>query len=385
MRFLHLADIHLGKSVNEINMIADQKYILQQIIDLAVNRKADAILISGDIYDKSVPSEEAVRLLDWFLSTCADRNLRVCMISGNHDSDERLNFGSTLFESKNVHIAGKYNGTVSRVSVEDEFGTVHVYMLPYVKASLVRTFHPDLDTSSYDAAVRAALSNANVDPKERNILMAHQFVTAGGNDPAGAGSENTRPEFVGAVEKVDAGAFDDFDYVALGHIHRPQKVGRDTVRYAGSPLKYSLSEATMNKSVPLVTMKEKGDVEVELLPLVPLHDLRHIKGPIDELLKKENVVEPEDYIYVTLTDEDVIPQAMDRVRIRYPNAISLDYDNAHTRAIESFDVSQAIAARSIEDLFGAFYKQVYGLDPKEEEWDILLEAAGKAGLKDETD
>lgn len=384
MRFLHLADLHLGKSVNEINMIEDQKYILNEIVRMVDSNSVDAVLISGDIYDRAVPSEEAVKLLDWFLSELAAKDTAVFMISGNHDSDERLNFGTGFFRSRNVFITAKYDGTVPRTVMEDEHGRINIYSLPYVKASLVRAYHPALDTSSYDAAVRSALFKAEINTEERNILLAHQFVTADGSDPSGAGSESTKPEFVGAIEKVDVSAFEAFDYVALGHIHRPQKVGRDTVRYAGSPLKYSLSEATSVKTVPLVTMGPKGETEIELLPLKPLRDLRHITGPIDQVLDPTNIQDPEDYIYVTLTDEEMIPSAADRIRNSYPNLMRLDYDNSHTRAIEEFDITKAASSIRFEDLIAGFYEQVFGGQPDEEEWKILLDAAGKAGLKDET-
>ncbi len=383
MRFLHLGDLHLGKIVNEISMIPDQAYMLDQILDLAKDRKADAVLIAGDIYDKSIPSEEAVKLLDGFLSRLANENIAVIAISGNHDSDERLHFGSSLFTYRNVFITGRYEGSIPCTDLQDEYGTVHFMSLPFVKASLVRHFYPDGDTDTYDAAVRTALAAADVNTAERNVLLAHQFVTSSGKDPETAGSENVMSDNVGTIEKVDVSAFDAFDYLALGHIHRPQRVGRDTARYAGSILKYSLSEIGHNKSVPLVTMKEKGNIEVELIPLKPLRDMRRIKGKLEDLVRPENITDPNDYIYAVLTDEETIPDAIGRLRTYYPNTMKLSYDNSHTRALENYDPGKITEKATFRELMTDFYQTVKGGEPTEEEWKILIETAGKAGVTDE--
>ncbi|MBR4163511.1 MAG: exonuclease SbcCD subunit D [Solobacterium sp.] len=383
MKFIHLGDLHIGKIVNEINMIPDQKYILDQIFDLAIKEKADAVMIAGDIYDKSIPSEEAVKLLDEFLRKLAKAHIMVFAISGNHDSDERLNFGASLFSASDIYIRSKYEGKIARVDAEDDYGVVHIWMLPFVKASSVRYYYPEEEISSYDAAIRTAIAKADIKKEERNIILAHQFVTNEGYDPETAGSENTASEFVGTVEKVDVNVFDDFDYVALGHIHRPQKIGRDTARYSGSPLKYSLSEIGYTKSVPLVTMQEKGNVKVELVPLKPLRDMRRIKGKMSDLLKPENIVEPEDYLQVILTDEDIIPDAISRIRAYYPNVMKLSYENSHTKELENFDFMTITQQTLFEDLMKDFYKKVKGGEPSEEEWQILNEVAREAGVKNE--
>lgn len=382
MKFIHLGDLHLGKSVNEFSMIPDQEYILKEITEMARERTVDAVLISGDVYDRAVPGEEAVRVLDDFLSELSSEGIRVLLISGNHDSDERLNFGSRLFADSGVYIAGKYEGALQHVMLDDAYGPVHFWLLPFVKASLVRHYYPEEDTSTYDAAVRTAIRcGADVDPDERNVILAHQFVTGRETAPVFAGSELARPETVGTVEQVSYDAFDAFDYVALGHIHSPQRVGRKTCRYSGSPLKYSLSEIGQDKSVPVVTMGEKGDVQVELLPLHPLHDMRHIKGKIDDLLSKENIVDPDDYMYVTLTDEDTVWEAMARIQKVYPNAMKLDYHNSHTEAIQDFDFSDVTVGRTFEDIIRDFYAIQRGGEPTEEEWEILHEIAEEAGIE----
>ena len=383
MKFLHLADLHLGKVVNEFPMIRDQEYMLDQIIGIVREKSVDAVLISGDVYDRSIPPEEAVRTLDRFLSRLSKSGVYVLVISGNHDSDERLNYGSALFISQKVYITGVYEGELKEAVLEDAFGKIHFWMLPFVKASRVGHYHPDADTSSYDAAVRAAISCGKIDPKERNVLLAHQFVTGGSKDPETAGSENTPSEAVGTIEKIDSSAFDQFDYVALGHIHRPQKVGREEVRYAGSLLKYSLSEMDHAKSAVLVTLEEKGKVSIELVPLVPRREMRHIKGPFQELMKAEYATE--DYMYVTLTDEEIVPDAIQKIRTYYPHTMKLDYQNSHTREAMEFSFASEDLAVRPEELLKDFYRKIAGGEPSEEEWAILLDSAGKAGVIHETD
>lgn len=369
--------------MNELPMIRDQEYILEKICRIVREKRVDAVLISGDIYDRSIPPEEAVRVLDRFLSRLSADGVFVLMISGNHDSDERLNYGSSLFISQKVYITSVYEGELREAVLEDGFGRVHFWMLPFVKASRVGHYHPEADTSSYDSAVRAAIGCGVIDPKERNVLLSHQFVTGGSKDPETAGSENTPSEAVGTIEKVDASAFDLFDYVALGHIHRPQKIGRNEVRYAGSILKYSLSEIDHEKSAVLVTMEEKGKVETELIPLLPRREMRHIKGPFSELMKPEFATD--DYMYVTLTDEDIIPDAIQKIRTYYPHTMKLDYQNSHTRAAMEFSFASEDLSVRPEELLRDFYRKIAGGEPSEEEWAILLRSAGKAGVIDETD
>ena len=385
MRFLHLGDLHLGKSLGEFDLIEDQKYILDQIITVIRDKSVDAVLIAGDVYDKAIPSEAATNLLDYFLCRLSETGVKTFLISGNHDSDDRLNYGSQLFQTSQIFISSVYRGTLAKYTVEDELGEVDVYLLPFVKASQVRHYFPDAKIESYDDAVRVILTEAQVDPKRRNVIAAHQFVTGKSEDPALSGSESMGTQSVGLVEKIGYDCFDAFDYVALGHIHSPQKVGREEIRYAGSPLKYSLSEVNNIKSMPLVTLGEKGQVSVELIPLTPMRDLRHIKGPIHELLDKKHVQSQEDFIYATLTDEEIIGDAMGIFQQVYPNTVKIDYDNSHTREIEQVDLSHIVVNKSFSELISDFYRLMYQCEISEEEMDYMKMAAQEAGVIHETE
>lgn len=384
MKFLHLGDLHLGKSLGDFDLIRDQKYILDRILEIIKEQSVDSVLIAGDVYDKSVPSEAATNLLDYFLSSLAQSGVKTFMISGNHDSDDRLNYGSGLFEANQIYISAKYDGTLYRQTVEDAYGEADIYLLPFVKASQVKHFFPDAEISSYDDAVRVIIEHAGVNPARRNILVAHQFVTGRSEDPKLGGSEGAGTQSVGLVEKIGYDCFDAFDYVALGHIHSPQRVGREEVRYAGSPLKYSLSEVNNEKSVPVITMGEKGDISLELIPLRPMRDMRHIKGPMKMLLNQANITNPDDFIYVTLTDEDLVNDAMSIFQQVYPNTVKIDYDNTHTRAIEQVDISGIAENKSFSELIGDFYRLMYQCEMSEEERKYIKIAAQEAGVIDET-
>lgn len=379
MKFIHLGDLHLGKNVNEFSMIEDQKYILNEIIEIIKKESVDGVLIAGDIYDRSIPSEEAVKLFDAFLTKLSEMGKAVFVISGNHDSDERLNFGSRLFTANQIYIAGRYDGEIDCIDVEDEYGVIHVWLMPYVKASRVAHFYPEDDTSTYDAAFRTAIGKCNVNSSERNVILVHQFVTGKSEEPELAGSESAMLH-VGTIEKIGSDCFDAFDYVAMGHIHGCQAVGRETCRYAGSPLKYSLNQREINseKTVPVITMSEKGNVKVEKFPLKPLREVRRIKGKLKDLL--ENAVDTDDYIYATLTDETVQFDAMSRLQEVYPNTMKLDYDNEATRAIQEFDGAADTEGKSFRELVFDFYQLINGSEPSEEEWKIMQEVAKEAGV-----
>ena len=385
MRFLHLGDLHLGRALGEFDLYEDQKYILDRIIELADEKRADAVLIAGDVYDRSIPSEAATNLLDYFLDRLAAKKVKVFMISGNHDSDDRLNYGSTLFASNGVYISSRFTGALYRQTVADEFGEVNVWLLPFVKASQVRHFFPEDKIENYEDAVKTIIKHAGVDYGQRNIIAAHQFVAGRDAAPALGGSESPGTRNVGLVEKIGYDCFDGFDYAALGHIHSPQRVGRDEVRYCGSPLKYSLSEANGDKSVPVVTLGPKGETEIELVPLKPMRDVRHLRGPIAKLLDKTAVTRPEDFIYATLTDEGIIDNAMGIFQQHYPNTVRIEYDNSHTRQIERVDITQIARDRTFEELIRDFYLKMYSCEISEEELQVMKEAAKEAGVSDETD
>ena len=385
MKLLHLGDLHLGKSLGEFDLYEDQKYILDQILSIIREKEIDGVLIAGDVYDRAVPSESAMNLLDYFLKSLADQKVKTFMISGNHDSDDRLGYGSRLFESSHIYIAAQFRGTLYKKTVIDEYGEADFYLLPFVKASQVRHFYPDEKIESYDAAVRVVLEHAQIDPDKRNIIVAHQFVAGRGADPELGGSEGAGTQSVGLVEKIGWDCFDMFDYAALGHIHSPQSIGRREVRYSGSPLKYSLSEAGNDKSVPVVTLGPKGEVDIELVKLRPMRDMRRLKGPIEKLLDKDNVSRPEDFIYATLTNEELIDDAMGIMQQVYPNTVKIDYDNSRTREVDRVEIAGNLKQKTFDELISDFYSKMYGCAISEEEMQIMKEAAKEAGVIDETD
>ena len=385
MKLLHLGDLHLGKSLGEFDLIEDQKYILNQILDLIVQESVDAVLIAGDVYDKSIPSEAATRLLDTFLSQLAAKNVKTFMISGNHDSDDRLNYGSKLFVSNQIYISAVYDGHLNQYVINDGETEVHVYLLPFVKASQVKHYFPEAEIATYEDAVRVIIETADINKEKCNVLVAHQFVAGKGEDPALGGSEGAGTQSVGLVEKIGYNCFDKFDYVALGHIHSPQRVGRDEVRYSGSPLKYSLSEVNNEKSVPIITISGTKDISIDLFPLKPMRNMRHIKGKMEDLLNKANVKSPEDFIYATLTDEDIINDAMGIFQQTYPNTVKIDYDNSHTREIEQVDISKIAQNKSFSELISDFYRLMYQCEISDEEMDIMRMVAREAGVIHEAD
>lgn len=353
MKFLHLADLHLGKRVNGFSMLEDQAHILRQILAILDDEQPDGVLIAGDVYDKSVPSVEAVGLLDGFLTELRARGVPVLLISGNHDSPERLAFGGRVMDSCGIHISPVYDGALAPVTLHDAFGPVHVWLLPFVKPAHVRRWFPDADIESYTDAVAEAVAHMDIDTATRNVLVTHQFVTGG----ARSGSEELS---VGGTDNVDSGVFAPFDYVALGHLHGAQHIGRETIRYAGSPLKYSFSEARQHKSVTVVTLGEKGDVQVRTAALTPLRELREIRGSYDELTARsfyEHTTYRSDYLHLILTDEQDVFDAMSRLRTIYPYLMTLDYDNARTRAAGGMSVPAETERRTPLELFEALYQR----------------------------
>lgn len=351
MKFLHLSDLHLGKRVNEFSMIEDQKYILAQILSIAQRESADGIFLAGDIYDKPVPPAEAVQVFDGFLTRLADMEIPVFMISGNHDSPERIAFGAQLMRGKKVYISPVYDGTAEPVRLTDEFGELNLYLLPFLKPAAVRHVFENAEIGSYQDALQMALDHMEIDLRKRNVLVAHQFVT-------GASRCDSEEISVGGIDHVEASLFDAFDYVALGHIHSPQHVGRETVRYCGTPLKYSFSEAEQEKSVTVVELREKGEVLISRRPLVPLRDMRKLKGTYLEVtaLSFYQGTNTEDYIQVTLTDEEDIPDGMQKLRVIYPNLMRLEYDNRRTREERAVEAASQEEPKSELELFEDFYE-----------------------------
>ncbi len=387
MKFMHLGDLHFGKALAEFNLEEDQRFITKQIIELAKDNEVDGLLIAGDVYDRANPGDGAMNLLNDFLRDAESAGLKVLLISGNHDSDDKLNFGSSFFESHGIYIYSSFDGTMHKVTLQDTHGLVNIYLLPFVKASQVRDYYEtDEPIATYEQAVQTILKHTEINKGERNLLIAHQFVTGNGSegqtDPVLSGSENPATLHVGNVERIHYDLFADFDYVALGHIHSPQWVGKDTVRYSGSPLKYSISEENDHKSVPLITLGEKGDVQIELLPLKPMRELRHIKGTKEELLSDKYRKFAEDFLHITLTEETVITDAINIFRGFYPNVLRLDYENSHTKALKHADVNlEAVKAKSFENLIGDFYWSTYREEISEEELSFIKEIASRAGVR----
>lgn len=368
MKFIHLSDLHLGKRVFDFNLTEDQEYILKEILEVIDSETPDAVLIAGDIYDKSVPSTEAVEILDEFLFQLSQRNLQVFLISGNHDSPERLAFASRIISSTGIHLSPVYNGIVEPTVLTDEHGLVNVYLLPFVKPAHVRRFFPDMKIESYDDALRVAVGALDIDQSKRNILVTHQFIT-------GAVRSDSEEISVGGTDNIDASVFDGFDYVALGHIHRPQNIGSERIRYCGTPLKYSFSEAKHEKSVTVIDIEEKGNLSVRTVPLHPLRDLREIEGTYEELTYRPNYegTNTEDYLHITLTDEEDIPDAIGKLRLIYPYLMSLDYNNSRTRSAGALSDLENVDHKSPLVLFEEFYEQQNGRAMSDEQKNFARE------------
>jgi exonuclease SbcD len=358
-------------------MLEDQEYILTKIINIIDDEKPAGVIIAGDVYDKSIPSAEAVQMFDDFLTRLAKRNLQVFVISGNHDSPERMSFGSRLMDQSGIHISQVYNGEFVPFSMKDEHGVVNVYMLPFVKPAHVKRFS-DESIESYTDAIRVAIAEMKVDQSARNLLITHQFVT-------GATRSESEDISVGGSDNVDVSVFDGFDYVALGHIHSPQNCTSERVRYCGTPLKYSFSEAKDNKSITVVELAEKGNLSVKTVSLVPMRDMVEIKGKYNEIMLKsfyENTSYQEDYIHITLTDEEDIVDAIGKLRTVYHNLMKLDYDNKRTRSVSQVDGAVDVETKTPIELFSDFY-ELQNNQPMSDEQKAFVEALIEQVWEDE--
>lgn len=368
MKLIHLSDLHLGKRIYGFSMIEDQRYILEQILDIVNKEKPDGVILAGDLYDKSIPPAEAVKLFDWFLTALSNKGLAVFVISGNHDSAERIAFGAGLMSGNHVYVSPVYDGTVKKVELEDEYGPVDIWLMPFLKPVTVRQALKEEKIEGYQNAVETVLSNLKIDNNRRNVIAAHQFVT-------GAILCESEELNVGGLDQIGAEVFADFDYVALGHIHSPQKAGRDSVRYCGTPLKYSFSETEQTKSLTVVELFEKGRVEIRTIPLVPLRDMRKLRGTYMELMDPAFYLNGnrEDYIHITLTDEDDIPDGMQKLRVVYPNLMQLTYDNLRTRNQERIIVDEEIEQKSEMELFEDFYRLQNNRELSDEQKNFVTE------------
>lgn len=355
MKLIHLSDLHIGKRIHGFPMLEDQKYILQEILHIVKKENPDAVLIAGDLYDKGVPPTEAVQVLDKFLTRLADLNIPVMAISGNHDSPERIAFGADLLKERNVYLTPVYDGNATRVTLYDNHGPVTIYLLPFLKPAMVRHAleekYPEEEMDSYQKAFEIAVKELNINKEERNVLVAHQFI-------AGAKQCESEELQIGGLDQISVNTLEAFDYVALGHLHSPQRVGKDTVRYSGTPLKYSFSEVSQEKSVTVVQLSEKGNVEITTIPLQPLRDMKKIKGTYLELTSKSfyESINTQDYVYVTLTDEEDVPDALQKLRLFYPNLMCMDYDNKRTKGVQEISVTEEVEQKSEIELFEELFE-----------------------------
>lgn len=370
MRFIHTADLHLGKRLHDMPLLEDQIYMLDELRKLAIARGADAVMIAGDVYQSSSPPSEAMSAFDGFVTALAAAGIRVFAVSGNHDSERRVAYLASLVRGSGIYVSERFTGTLQQFTMEDEHGELVVSLLPFIKPINVRRCFPEETIESYQDAMAAVLRHSPVDTAKRNILICHQFITGAQT----AGSEELS---VGGVENIDAALFKDFDYVALGHIHRAQRVGRETVRYAGSPLKYSLAEALHKKSAAVVDMGAKGDVKIELVPLTPLHDVREVEGYLDGIMRMPY---SEDYVRVTVRDELVPPDARVTVTTVFPNLLRFEVRNSKTgEAAETIDV-QDVEDKSVEELFRDFFSlQNNGAQPGEEQLALIRKVLRESG------
>ena len=363
MKFLHISDLHLGKQLSDLSLLVDQEYILDQIVSIADEQKADAVLIAGDVYQRSAPQAEAMALFDRFVTSLVSIGKKVFIISGNHDSALRVSYFSSLVRNSGVYITEAFDGRLQSVSLQDEHGEIILWMLPFLRPSQVRRTLPGEKISTYQDAVAAVLRNTPIDPTKRNLLMCHQFIT-------GCETSDSEELAVGGLDNIDASLFDAFDYVALGHIHKPQRVGRDTLRYAGSPLKYSFSEHNHRKSVALVTLQEKGTIEVSALPLYPLRDLRLVEGSLAEIAAMPY---SEDYVWITIHDELPPPDARITLSINFPNMLKFSVVNSRTKYDVNVLATQRMEDKSVPELFEDFYRLQNNDQPPSEEHKKLLE------------
>ncbi len=353
MKLIHLADLHIGKRVNEISMIEDQRYILKQVLECVAEEQPDGILVAGDIYDRMVPSVEAVQLLDTFLTELSNQKVPVYLISGNHDSAERVSFGAKLLTKSQIYMATQYQGKMEKVTMQDAYGRVNLYLLPFLKPAQVRAVWKEEaeGISTYQDAIDFVMAKEEINPEERNVLVAHQFV-------AGAQTCDSEERSIGGLDQIAATSYQVFDYVALGHLHGPQQVSRKTIRYAGTLLKYSFSEIHHKKSITIVELREKGQVEVRQRPVHPLHDMRQLRGNYEELVKRENYenTDTEDYLRIILSDEEDIYDAVGKLRVIYPNLMRLEYDNTRTRKRQTIGETEPVEKKMPIDFMEELYQ-----------------------------
>ena len=375
MKIIHISDLHLGRKIHEYSMIKEQRNALNQVVEAVDKHCIDAVLIAGDVYDKSIPTVEAMELFESFLMELADRNKKVFVISGNHDSSERLSFGAKAFEKNGIYIAKAYSGQVPYVELEDEYGQVCIYMIPFVKPAIVKHYH-NVEIEDYNTALKVVVENISLDTTKRNIVMVHQFIT-------GAIRSDSEEVCLGGLDNVDFEIFDDFDYVAMGHIHKPQNMGRKYVRYSGSPLKYSIDEINHKKSMTVIELNKKGDISVDTIEFLPLNDIRKIEGTYMELTDRSNYIDTktDDYLHVVLKDEQDVPDALRKLKVIYPNILKLEYSNKRTAVNKLAITPLQVKNKGVFE----YVKELYELQNNQEIDDMQLKVVKKLWEESKTD
>lgn len=375
MKLFHISDLHLGKKVYEFSMLTEQKYAIDQICDLVETYQPDGILISGDIYDKSVPPVEAIQLLDDFLTRLQKIGVAIYMISGNHDSAIRLDFGSRILEEQNIYLCGAFDGTLHHISQQDAYGEIHFYLLPFLKPAMLLPFLEEETHLSYTEAIQWVLAHANIDTTKRNVLLAHQFVTWKGT----AEESDSERKTLGGIDEIDASLFFDFDYVALGHLHSPQRIGKDTIRYGGSLLRYSFSEISQKKGVTIIEIREKGSLSIEFVPLKPLHNMRELKGPLEALLQAAaEEGGSADYVRALLTDSGIVLDPAAKLRQYYPNLMCVERI-AERKEIETIYTENIHETLDGQALFASFFEKQQGHALTQEQNTLLAQIWQKIG------
>lgn len=364
MRIFHISDLHIGKQLYAYSLKAEQEHILQTIIQYARQYRPDVLVIAGDIYDKSAPSAEAYELFDQFLNGLAEltAQMPVLIIAGNHDNAARLQYASGFLERSQIYLAAKApsgDEPLKQVTLQDAYGPVHFYLLPFIRPRDVRQQFDEGVVTSYDSAVQAVLEREPIDYSQRNVLVAHQFFVAGQTTPTLCDSEQSYSA-VGGIDSVDVSHVRQFDYVALGHIHGPQQIGAPHIRYSGTPLKYSVSESRQQKAVTLVTLAEKGaPPQIELLPLPALRDVRTLQGTLAEVLAQVDDRLRDDYVSITLTDEEPLYRPKDQLEEQYHRILEVRLDNRRIRQKLAGAVSADEQLQPLE-AFQAFYQEMNG-------------------------
>lgn len=366
MRFLHTGDIHLGRKMNNLSLLQDQIYVLNQIVQICIEEKVDCLFVCGDIYNNTSPTPDCMAALDEFLNKLVENNIKTFIIYGNHDSDQRVSYLSNLVKKSNIYLSDKFDGDIEIISLKDDFGDINIHLLPFVKPSSVKKLYPNNKIENFEDAIKVILDNHPVDKSKRNIILAHQNIT-------GAEFSGVEEKFIGGLDNIDAKLFDDYDYVALGHIHKAQVIGRETLRYAGSIMKYSFSEERHKKSVTLVDINNKTndclDIIINLIPLEQKYNLRTLRGSFEEIKKIDT---SNDFIRIILTDEDVNPEARSVLFSQFPNLISLILDSNKTKKDISINNEMEIENLNIIDLFKEFYKlQNNNCEIKEDHLQVL--------------